>query len=76
MQYRDEWIQKEKPEASARLQVGVIQTVEATKDGWHIIFVTETGHDQPEGMHDDFLHIYIDRRGKLLKIVRGPDRLS
>lgn len=75
-QYRDAWIQQEKPEASEWLRLGVIQSVEAAPDGWHVTFITTTGHDQPEGIHDYFLHVYIDRDGKLEKIVRGPDILS
>ncbi len=75
-QYRDAWIQQEKPEDSEWLRLGVIQSVQATQDGWHVTFVTATGHDQPEGVHDYYLHVYLDRDGKLDKIVRGPDVLS
>ena len=75
-QYRDEWIRKERPQDSAQLRAGVIESVKPTKDGWQISFVTRTGHGQPEGMHDYFVHVYIDRGGKLQKIVRGPDIVS
>ena len=74
--YRDEWIQKEKPEFSSQLRAGIIQSVETTVDGWHVTSVTEPGRGQPEGMHDYFLHVYIDRRGKIQKVVPGPDRMS
>jgi hypothetical protein len=38
--YRDEWIQKEKPEVSSQLRAGIIQSIETTVDGWHVTFVT------------------------------------
>ena len=73
-QYRDEWLARTEPEARDMLRIGSIQSVERTSDGWHVTFVTETGHDQPEGIHDYYLHVYIDLTGQ--KIVRGPDVLS
>ena len=75
-QFRDEWLWSTKPEAADSLRAGVIQSVERDGDVWHVTFVTQTGHGQPEGMHDYFLHVYIGSTGKLRKIVRGPDRVS
>ena len=74
--FRDEWIQKEKPETSSQLRAGIIQSVTTTVDGWHVTFVTDTGRGQTEGIHDYFLHVYVDRKGKIQKVVPGPDRMS
>jgi hypothetical protein len=74
--HRDQWIAREKPEAADHLKRGVVDSVKRTKEGWHVTFVTWTGHDKPEGRHDYFLHIYMALDGTLLKVVRGPDRLS
>jgi hypothetical protein len=74
--HRDEWIAREKPEEAKLLQRGVVDSIERTKDGWHVTFVTRTGQDQPEGQHDYFLHVDLDEDGNLIKVVRGPDRLS
>lgn len=74
--YRDQWIQKEQSVASSHLRIGQIRSSERTDDGWHIVFVTETGHQYPTSMHDYYLHVYIDRKGQLQRIVRGPDLMS
>lgn len=73
-QYKNQWIIENEPESP--LKTGEIKSVEDTNDGWHFIFIKETGHDQPEGRHDYYLHIYMDKDGKLLKVVRGPDEIS
>ena len=75
-EYRDQWIQREKPESQERLQIGIIESIEPIKGGWHVIFVTETGHEYPTGMHDYYVHVFMDKKGRLDKVVRGPDRLS
>jgi hypothetical protein len=75
-QYRDDWLSNTQPESADILRMGVIQSVERTGDGWHVEFVTRTGHDEPEGMADYFVHVYIDRTGKLQKIKRGPGAIS
>jgi hypothetical protein len=75
-EYRDAWIQQNRPEGSELLKAGVVQTIEQSSDGWHVTFVTRTGHDKPDGVHDYFLHVYIARDGKLQRVVRGPDLLS
>jgi hypothetical protein len=74
--HRDQWISREKPEEADLLKRGVVNSVKRTKEGWHVTFVTWTGHDKPEGRHDYFLHIYMALDGTLLKVIRGPDRLS
>ncbi len=78
IRYRDEYVAKNHPEDSSFLARGIIQTVERTSDGWHVIFVTETGHDSttPEGMHDYYLHVFLKASGELDRIERGPDVLS
>ena len=73
-QYKDQWVLENEPESP--LKTSEIKSAEETEDGFHIIFIKETGHDQPEGRHDYYLHIYIDKYGKLLKVVRGPDEIS
>ena len=73
-QYKNQWLLENEPESP--LKTSEIKSAEETNEGFHIIFVKETGHDQPEGRHDYYLHIYIDKYGKLLKVVRGPDEIS
>jgi len=74
--HRDQWVAREKPDEAGLLGRGVIESVERTKEGWHVTFVTRTGQDRPEGRHDYFLHVYLAGDGSLLKVVRGPDLLS
>jgi len=73
-QYRNEWLSEN--ERDSPLVESEIKSIEETENGWHFIYLKETGHDQPEGRHDYYLHIYIDKNGKLLKVIRGPDLLS
>ena len=73
-QYKNQWLLENEPESP--LRTSKIEYIEETGNGFHIIFIKETGHDQPEGRHDYYLHIYIDKYGKLLKVVRGPDEIS
>src|SRR3970282_1383248 len=73
-QYKNQWLLENEPESP--LKTSEIKSAEETDEGFHIIFVKETGHDQPEGRHDYYLHIYMDKYGKLLKVVRGPDEIS
>lgn len=73
--YRDEWL-KTRPVDDQPLAGSQVVSVEQTPTGWCVIFVTGTGHDQPEGMHDYFLEIHLDAKGVVVKIKRGPDRLS
>ena len=73
-QYKNQWLLENEPESP--LQTSKIKSIEETGNGFQIIFIKETGHDQPEGRHDYYLHIYIDKYGKLLKVVRGPDEIS
>src|SRR5690242_9909356 len=74
--YRDEWVSHSKDEAVDKLRVGVIQSVQRTLNGWHITFVTATGHGQLGGLHDYFLHVYIDIAGRLVRVERGLDCIS
>lgn len=76
--YRDDWLTKNPSEETAVLARGTIRSVERLTNVWHVVFVTETGHDPntPEGMHDYFLHVYLKLSGKLERIERGPDILS
>jgi hypothetical protein len=74
--HRDRWLAREKPEDADLLKRSSVESVQRTKEGWHVTFVTQTGHDKPEGRHDYYLHIYLTVDGTLLKVVRGPDLLS
>ena len=76
--YRDEWLTKSTSEDTSFLARSTILSVERRPQGWHITFMTATGHSPatPEGMHDFFLHVHLTLSGELGRIVRGPDRLS
>ncbi len=77
-QFRDTWLAEGKDEAVSILARGTIVGVERLPQGWHITFNTPTGHSlaTPEGIHDYFLHVYLNPSGDLDRIVRGPDLLS
>ena len=53
-----------------------IREVKSTSTGWHVIFEQVTLPGEPEGESHHFLNIYIDSKGKLEKIVRGPDEIT
>lgn len=76
-EYRDQWLAKSTSE-DAPLARSAIVSVERQPQGWHITFMTPTGHSPatPEGRHDYYLHVYITPTGELDRIVRGPDVLS
>lgn len=76
--YRDDWLAKNPSAETSILAHGTIQTVERVVSGWHIVFVTMTGHSPstPEGIHDYYLHVYLKLSGELERIERGPDILS
>ena len=76
--YRDEWLAKSTSEDAAVLACSTIVSVERQPWGWHITFMTPTGHNPttPERIHDYYLHVYITPSGELDRIVRGPDILS
>ena len=75
---RDQWLAANPSAESAILVRGEIASVADEGRGWHVAFVTRTGHgvDTPEGMHDYFLHVYLDAEGRLLRVERGPDLVS
>jgi hypothetical protein len=74
--YRDEWLAKNSVDDSATLARSTIVSIEKQLEGWHVTFVTPTGHTLPEGRHDYYLHVYIKPSGELDRIVRGPDLLT
>lgn len=78
VQYRDEWLTRNPSAEASVLARGKIQSAERTTDAWHVVFITQTGHDRssPEGMHDYYLHVYVKHSGELDRIERGPDVLS
>jgi len=76
--YRNEWLATNASTDAGALARGTIQSVERLAGGWHVVFVTATGHSSttPEGVHDYFVHIYLKLSGQLDRIERGPDKLT
>lgn len=75
-EYRDEWVATHAQEDDRpHLEQGQIDHVEPIEDGWHIQFKTSTGTG-PEGRHDYYLHIYMNKDGSLERVKRGPDGLT
>ena len=76
--YRDEWLAKSMYGDGAVLARSTIVSVERQPQGWHVTFMTPTGHNPatPEGIHDYYLHVYVTPSGKLDRIVKGPDIVS
>ena len=76
--FRDAWLADGKDEAASVLARSTIVSVERQPQGWHITFMTPTGHSPstPEGLHDYYLHVYLKPTGELDQIVRGPDMVS
>lgn len=82
-QFRDEWLAENAPAETPVLERGEIVSVQrsgpAWRRIWHVTFVTETGHDQPEGLHDYYLHVHVlfeHSRSRCLRVERGPDVIS
>ncbi len=82
-QFRDQWLADNPSDETPTLAQGEIVAMQRLGPpyarSWQVTFVTETGHDQPEGMHDYYLHVHIvltDRGGRLLRVERGPDVIS
>ena len=75
--HRDEWL-KTRPAEDEPLDRSVITSVAKTSAGWHVTFTTRTGDPatEPDGIHDYVLHIWLDAGGKLVRIERGPDRVT
>ena len=76
IKFRDAWLVEGKDEAASILAGGTIVAIERQPAGWHVTFKTPTGHSQPEGVHDYYLHVYLKPSGDLDRIVRGPDMLT
>ena len=75
MDLRDAWLKENTGEVE---QIGqaVIKRVEKTDTGWYILFEQVRFPGQPEGESHHFLHIYLDSRGRMEKVVRGPDVIA
>ena len=62
-QFRDQWLTENPSEDAATPARGEIFAMQRrgppSYREWHITFVTETGHDQPEGLHDYFLYVHL-----------------
>ncbi len=82
-QFRDQWLAENPSDEAATLARGEIFAMQRqgppSYREWHVTFVTETGHDQPEGIHDYYLHVHLvltDEGARLMRVERGPDLLS
>ena len=73
--YKAKWV-KDNPSESEVIGPAIIQSVERTPSGWHVVFEHVTDRGQPEGEAHRYLHIYINSSGKLERVVRGPDAIA
>jgi hypothetical protein len=73
--FKTEWL-KQNPSETKLTGAPTVREVKATSTGWHIMFGWVTLPGEPEGESKHTLHIYLDSKGKLQKIVRGPDEIS
>jgi PBP1b-binding outer membrane lipoprotein LpoB len=73
--FKIEWL-KHNPNESHLTGDSTIRSIKPTTTGWHVIFEWVTLPGEPEGESHHFLHVYIDSKGKLEKIVRGPDEIT
>jgi hypothetical protein len=74
--FRDQWLkenQRDTTEASETFENFV--SARQTSSGWHVVFGSSRV-SQPEGIQYGQLHIYMDSKGKLEKVVRGPDEVA
>src|SRR5437867_1690176 len=71
IKYRDEWLKTKDGMQAEPLSRSVIEEVEKTATDWHVTFATLSKSDPraPKDMHDWFLHVYINKKGELEKIV-------
>ena len=75
MDRRDAWL-KENPGEVEQIGHAIIKQVERTDTGWYILFERVRFPGQPEGESHHFLHIYLDSKGRMEKVVRGPDVIT
>lgn len=73
--FKAEWL-KENPSETELMGPATVSEVKPTATGWHVIFERVTLPGKPEGESHHFLHVYINSKGRLEKIVRGPDEIT
>lgn len=73
--FKTEWL-KQNPSETQLVGESTVCEIKATTTGWHVIFEWVTHPGQPEGESHHFLHVYIDSKGTLEKIIRGPDEIT
>ena len=74
--FRDRWL-KENQRCTTETSDTFENFVSArqTSSGWHVVFGSSRV-SQPEGIQYGQLHIYMDSKGKLEKVVREPDEVA
>ena len=74
-EFKTEWL-KQHPDEAQLTGKSTVRDIKSTSTGWHVIFEWVTLPGEPEGESHHFLHVYIDSKGKLEEIVRGPDEIT
>lgn len=74
-EFKQKWM-AEHPGEIEQIGQATIRAVERTPTGWHVVFEQIRFAGEPEGESHHFLHIYLDSRGTLEKIERGPDVIT
>ena len=59
-----------------------VSEVQHTSDGYHVILMKNLssyyadGRIKEEGMHLAYIHVFLDENLNVVKVVRGPDKIS
>ncbi len=66
--YKDKWLKEHPNEGSSK---STISDVEKTADGWHVTFESAMPPDDSEDRSRQYLHVYINPVGTLIKTESG-----
>ena len=69
------WV-AEHPSEAEKVGRATIRSLQRTDKGWHVVCEQIRLPGEPEGESHHFLHIYLDSKGTLEKIERGPDVIT
>ncbi|MBC8877104.1 MAG: DUF1559 domain-containing protein [Planctomycetes bacterium] len=72
-QFKAKWLAEHHEEDT---KFKTISTAEETANGWRVIFETVRLPGEPENGSRHLLYVYIDGKGKLIEVVRGPDETA
>jgi hypothetical protein len=74
--FRDQWLKENQRDTTLTSETfEAFVSARQTSSGWHVVFGSSRV-SQPEGIQYGQLHIYMDSKGKLEKVVREPDEVA